>query len=146
MLGKDEGCCASALIRTGQRDLMKEHAVHNTEALNGRRIKNVLFACAGCRRTATIERPRRDEGLQYIQFKTMPLSVHQREKTRKDKVRVQEANFKEIARNRQLQRRCGTGGGVKAGIPDLDTTIPENPYTKFQKQDVIVCDPTCSPT
>ena len=27
----------------------------------------------------------------------------------------------------------------------LDTTIPENPYTKFQKQDVIVCDPVCKP-
>jgi heterodisulfide reductase subunit D len=106
-----------------------------------------------------------------------------------------------MVRNRALQRCCGAGGGVKAGIPDLaldcakarvkdgeevsadimastcpfcrrnimdgrndaksgikvldvvelmaasmglDTTIPENPYTKFQEQDVLVCGPaTC---
>ena len=28
---------------------------------------------------------------------------------------------------------------------NLDTTIPENPYTKYQEQDVIVCDPICRP-
>ena len=107
--------------------------------------------------------------------------------------------FKDMVRNRDLQRCCGAGGGVKAGIPDLaldmakarvkdgeevqadviastcpfcrrnimdgrndakssikvldvvelmaasmglDTTIPENPYTKFQEQDVLVCAPT----
>jgi heterodisulfide reductase subunit D len=103
-----------------------------------------------------------------------------------------------MVRNRALQRCCGAGGGLKAGIPDLaldcakarvrdgeeigaeiiastcpfcrrnimdgrndakstvkmldvvelmaaamglDTTIPENPYTKYQEQDVIVCGP-----
>lgn len=50
-----------------------------------------------------------------------------------------------IARSGLLQGCCGTGGGVKAGILDLDTTMPGNPYTKFQKLGVIVCDSTCSP-
>jgi heterodisulfide reductase subunit D len=106
--------------------------------------------------------------------------------------------FRDMVRNRALQRCCGAGGGVKAGIPDLaldcakarvtdgeevsaeviastcpfcrrnimdgrndaksgikvldvvelmaasmglDMTIPENPYTKFQEQDVLVCGP-----
>ena len=50
MLGKDEWCCASALIRTGQREVMVEHAVHNIDALKDAGAKTVLFACAGCLR------------------------------------------------------------------------------------------------
>ena len=58
MLGKDEWCCASALVRTGQRDLLSEHAVQDIDALKDRGVKNVLFACAGCLRAATIDWPR----------------------------------------------------------------------------------------
>ncbi len=69
--------------------------------------------------------------------------------------------FKKMARNGALHRCCGAGGGVKAVIPGLardcakarvvdvvelmaqamglDTTIPENPYSKYQEQDVITC-------
>jgi len=31
---------------------------------------------------------------------------------------------------------------MMAASMGLDTTIPENPYTKFQSQDVLVCTPT----
>lgn len=237
MLGKDEWCCASALIRTGQREVMAEHAVHNVDALKDAGAKNVLFACAGCLRNAAVDWPMWYEG--YIPYETMPLSVFLREKIRKGEVEykiplnyrftyhdpchngrhlmhlkgkdwsfeaprdvvqsIPGVKFQEMVRNRALQRCCGAGGGVKAGIPDLamdcamarvqdatdiqaevicstcpfcrlnlidgrntakspikmvdivemmaasmglDTTIPENPYTKFQSQDVLVCTPT----
>jgi heterodisulfide reductase subunit D len=237
MLGKDEWCCASALIRTGQREVMAEHAVHNVDALKDAGAKNVLFACAGCLRNAAVDWPMWYEG--YIPYETMPLSVFLRDKIRKGEVEykvplnykftyhdpchngrhlmhlkgkdwafeaprecvqsIPGVNFQEMVRNRALQRCCGAGGGVKAGIPDLamdcakarvqdatdiqaevicstcpfcrlnlidgrnaagspikmvdivemmaasmglDTTIPENPYTKFQSQDVLVCTPT----
>lgn len=236
MLGKDEWCCASALVRTGQREIMAEHAVHNIDALKDRGAKNVLFACAGCLRNAAIDWPMWYEG--YIPYETMPLSVFLRDKIRKGEVEykvplnyrftyhdpchngrhlmhlkgkdwafeaardciqsIPGVKFQDMVRNRALQRCCGAGGGVKAGIPDLamdcakarvqdatdiqaeviastcpfcrlnlidgrnaaqspikmvdvvemmaasmglDTTIPENPYTKYQSQDVLVCTP-----
>jgi heterodisulfide reductase subunit D len=237
MLGKDEWCCASALIRTGQREVMAEHAVHNIDALKDAGAKNVLFACAGCLRNAAIDWPMWYEG--YIPYETMPLSVFLRDKIKNGEVEykiplnyrftyhdpchngrhlmhlkgkdwafeaprevvqsIPGVKFQEMVRNRALQRCCGAGGGVKAGIPDLamdcakarvqdatdiqaevisstcpfcrlnlidgrnaaqspikmvdivemmaasmglDTAIPENPYTKFQSQDVLVCTPT----
>lgn len=61
VLGDDEWCCASALIRTGQQhinDVPKQAALHNIEALRARGAKRVIFACAGCFRTARIDWPR----------------------------------------------------------------------------------------
>ncbi len=84
MLGKDEWCCASALIRTGQREVMAEHAVHNVDALKDAGAKNVLFACAGCLRNAAVDWPMWYEG--YIPYETMPLSVFLRDKIKNGEV------------------------------------------------------------
>ena len=61
MLGEDEWCCGSALIRTGQAHINNvplEIAKHNVEALKKKGAKKVVFACAGCFRAAKIDWPR----------------------------------------------------------------------------------------
>jgi heterodisulfide reductase subunit D len=62
MLGEDEWCCGSALIRTGQahvNDMMSlQVAKHNVEAIMKKGAKKVLFACSGCFRTAKVDWPR----------------------------------------------------------------------------------------
>ena len=61
VLGEDEWCCSSALIRTGQQHINetpKKAAIHNVEALKARGAKRVIFACAGCFRAAKIDWPR----------------------------------------------------------------------------------------
>ncbi|MFQ6062058.1 MAG: (Fe-S)-binding protein [Methanosarcinales archaeon] len=65
MLGEDEYCCSSALIRTGQQDLnpvVPDFAKHNIEALKAKGVKKVLFACAGCFRASMIDWPRYYDG------------------------------------------------------------------------------------
>jgi heterodisulfide reductase subunit D len=234
MLGKNEWCCASAPVRTGQREIMAEHAVHNIDALKDIGAKTVLFACAGCLRNSAIDWPMWYEG--YIPYEPMPLSAFLRDKIRKGEVEykiplnyrvtyhdpchngrhlmhvkgkdwafeapreciqsIPGVKFQDMERNRALQRCCGAGGGVKSGFPDLaldcakarvqdaadvraeiiastcpfcrlnlsdgrnavqspikvvdvvemmaaamglDTRIPENPYSKYQSQDALVC-------
>lgn len=62
MLGEEEWCCGSALIRTGQahvNDMMPlQVAKHNVEALKKKGAKKVLFACSGCFRAAKVDWPR----------------------------------------------------------------------------------------
>ncbi|MCS3922958.1 (Fe-S)-binding protein [Methanosalsum natronophilum] len=61
MLGEDEWCCGSALIRTGQAhidDNPKKLARHNVDAIVEKGAKRVVMACSGCFRAATIDWPR----------------------------------------------------------------------------------------
>lgn len=61
VLGEEEWCCSSALIRTGQQhinDVPKLAALHNIEALKARGAKRVIYSCAGCFRSARIDWPR----------------------------------------------------------------------------------------
>jgi heterodisulfide reductase subunit D len=62
MLGEEEWCCGSALIRTGQahvNDMMPlQVAKHNVEALKKKGAKKVFFACSGCFRAAKVDWPR----------------------------------------------------------------------------------------
>lgn len=61
MLGEDEWCCGSAMIRTGQphvEDVARKVAKHNVDAIRAKGAKKVLYACAGCFRSSKIDWPR----------------------------------------------------------------------------------------
>lgn len=48
ILGKNENCCASPVVKVGMYDLFKEHAARNIEMFNDLGIKTVVTSCAGC--------------------------------------------------------------------------------------------------
>lgn len=52
ILGKDEWCCGSPLIRTGQTDIVTDEkdglVKHNLREFERRGVKTVVTACAGC--------------------------------------------------------------------------------------------------
>ena len=50
-LSKDEWCCGSPLLTTGQRKSARMLAEHNAKLINKLRVKKVITACAGCFRT-----------------------------------------------------------------------------------------------
>jgi heterodisulfide reductase subunit D len=50
-VSKDEWCCGSPLIRTGQLRLVRELAEHNRDMVKKTGAKTVVFSCAGCYRT-----------------------------------------------------------------------------------------------
>ncbi|MDD4496880.1 MAG: (Fe-S)-binding protein, partial [Methanosarcinaceae archaeon] len=61
MLGSEEWCCGSAMIRTGQihvDDVAKNLARHNVDAIKAKGATKVLYACAGCFRASKVDWPR----------------------------------------------------------------------------------------
>jgi len=52
VLGKDEWCCGSPLLRTGQADIVTDEkdglVKHNLREIEKRGVKTVVTACAGC--------------------------------------------------------------------------------------------------
>jgi len=50
-VSKEEWCCGSPLIRTGQLKTVRELAQHNLDMIKNSGAKTVVFSCAGCYRT-----------------------------------------------------------------------------------------------
>ncbi len=55
ILGEDEFCCGSPLIRVGDKAAFVELAKHNIQVLQQRGIKEVIMSCAGCFSTFSVE-------------------------------------------------------------------------------------------
>ncbi|MFX0196298.1 MAG: (Fe-S)-binding protein [Candidatus Hodarchaeota archaeon] len=55
ILGENEWCCGSPIIRTGQYDYAKELVKHNLDALKSTGGKTVVTSCAGCYRTLKVD-------------------------------------------------------------------------------------------
>ncbi|NVM30845.1 MAG: (Fe-S)-binding protein [Candidatus Helarchaeota archaeon] len=58
ILGPDEWCCGSPLIRTGQVKAARELMEHNVKALNDLGVNTVITACAGCYEVLKVDYPK----------------------------------------------------------------------------------------
>lgn len=58
LVGLDEYCCGSPLLRTGLRKKAAELAKHNIEAIQKKGVKKLIFSCAGCYKTFKEDYPK----------------------------------------------------------------------------------------
>ncbi len=58
ILGTEEGCCGSVLLRTGQRNpVVNKYARINVEKISAKGVETLVTSCAGCFRTFSKDYP-----------------------------------------------------------------------------------------
>jgi len=134
IIPKDQVCCGSPLIRTGQLDYVDELMKKNIEVFRSRGIDTVLTMCAGCGTTLKNDYPK-DKPFRVIDINELLVQIGI-EPPAKLGIRATYHDPCHLLRGqgirdqpRQLARQvvdlmempaicCGSGGGVRAGNPE----------------------------
>lgn len=151
ILGSDEWCCASPLLRTGQRKVAMPIIEHNYELLNSKGIETIITSCAGCYKTLKYDYPKFlgkkldfkvIHSCEFFEKKILsgelqlkgqnlkityhdPCHIARHANIRKSPRRVINAIpnliFEEFQRNGKNAWCCGAGGGVRKAFQDFAT-------------------------
>lgn len=172
LLGKDEWCCGSVLLRTGNIETAKEIAKHNIQALNKAQTTQVLTSCAGCYRTLKKDYEEMfgkqnfevihivdflgnlvDEGkLKFPEVK-MKVTYHDPchlgrhtniyDTPRKILNSIPGLELVEMARNKQNARCCGAGGGVRSAFKELSDKMADERLREAEETGAEVLTSAC---
>lgn len=152
---KEQVCCGSPLIRTGQTSYVSELKRKNIECFEKRGIKTVLTMCAGCGSTLKndYETPYRVIDINEL------LTEYEIEKPEKLDIKVTYHDPCHLMRGQGITKEprkvlkmavkefiempskcCGSGGGVKSGIPEEAKALGDERSDEIDKTgcDVVI--------
>ncbi|MBN2151270.1 MAG: hypothetical protein JW839_07495, partial [Candidatus Lokiarchaeota archaeon] len=170
---KDEICCGSPLITTGQVDAARSLAERNIAAVTNAGAKVVVTSCAGCFRTWALQYEKKfglkmpfkvqhfteyiEDNLNKLAFKPVEQRIKATyhdpchlgrhggvyEAPRAVLKRLPGVEFVEMPRNRQNAWCCGAGAGVKSAIKDLALETAKKRVTESEQTGAAVLVTAC---
>lgn len=152
---KDERCCGSVLLRTGQRDKVKELATGFIKNVRETGAHTVITSCAGCYKTFKSDYPEIIGKLDFevlsvaeflkrlLEARKIPVGEVKKKVTFQDPCHlgrhskvydeprdvlsnIPGIELKEFAFNKRLAKCCGGGGGFRSARRDLSTKISKD--------------------
>ncbi|MFX1377640.1 MAG: (Fe-S)-binding protein [Promethearchaeota archaeon] len=169
----DEHCCCSPLLRTGQKDLVKDFMNYNINQIVRTGAKKIITSCAGCYRTIKKDWLKLDASYEFEIYHTVELvkklldeerisinSEFQKSVTYHDPChlgrhmgiyeiprgvykKIPGIELLEMRRNRENAWCCGAGGGVKIGYPEWSLEVSKERLDEAKETGASVISSIC---
>jgi heterodisulfide reductase subunit D len=172
MLGEEEWCCGSVMLRTGNKDVAQEMAEHNIAAFKKAGADTVITSCSGCFKTIKSDYEKlagsQDYEVKHVLELIKDLIVEGKLTFPEVKMKVtyhdpchlgrhsemydiprevlksiQGLELIEMERNRENARCCGAGGGVSSAYKDLSNQMADDRIEDAEKTGAEVLTSAC---